>query len=286
MATLERFMQMQQQGISDQQIMQTLKDEGVSPREIMEAASQSKIKSAISNENPMQQENMPHDINDDFQTSREPGMEGSVMNPQDYAGNEQYQQPYPAPTPEQNQSQMPQQEAYPMQDFYPDYQQQYQEYQPQQGVDIETINEIVDQVTEEKTEKLKKQIEPFTKFKEELTVKFENISQRLVKIETTIEELQRSIIRKMGSYGEDIQNISREMHATQESFSKILNPLADNMQELREMKGHHTQHQQSSHQHAHPNESQTHQHQHSKENLPELPQHKGKSKPGFEDFLR
>ena len=45
-----------------------------------------------------------------------------------------------------------------------------------------------------------------------------------------------AIIGKIGDYGKDIQNISKEMHATQDSFSKILNPLADTIRKVDSLK--------------------------------------------------
>ena len=43
MAVLEQVMQMKQQGISDPEIIQYLKDSGISPKEITDALAQSKI---------------------------------------------------------------------------------------------------------------------------------------------------------------------------------------------------------------------------------------------------
>ena len=127
-------------------------------------------------------------------------------------------QEYPAPSPN---DQMP----------------YYDEYQPQQSSDIETINDIAEQIVEEKTATLKNQITNFTRFKDELILEVEKINERLSKIENTFNELQMAILGKIGEYGSDIQNISKEMHATQDSFSKIINPLTDNIRELQKMTG-------------------------------------------------
>jgi hypothetical protein len=55
----------------------------------------------------------------------------------------------------------------------------------------------------------------------------QDIENRLVKVEEIIHELQSSIIRKMGEYGESIQGISKEIRATQDSFAKVINPVLD-----------------------------------------------------------
>ena len=55
----------------------------------------------------------------------------------------------------------------------------------------------------------------------------------MIKLEDIFTQLQISILKKIGEYGSDIKNISNEMVKTQESFSKILNPLTDNIRELK-----------------------------------------------------
>lgn len=76
MAALDRVMELQAQGISDGEIIKKLRDEGVSPNEINDAFSQSKVKQAVSQE--------------EF-----PGMEQSIMEqPQEPAAQEMPQQDY------------------------------------------------------------------------------------------------------------------------------------------------------------------------------------------------
>ena len=101
--------------------------------------------------------------------------------------------------------------------------------QPSQSMDVETMNDIAEQIVEEKTSRLKKEISEFTKFREEMASDFEKLNQRLAKIENVFNELQIAILKKIGEYGEDIKNISKEMSATQDSFSKMINPITDNI---------------------------------------------------------
>ena len=68
MAALEKAMQMKQQGATDVQIIESLKQDGVSPKEIEEAISQSKIKSIINMEN------------------QQPPQEGTIPQPESPAG--------------------------------------------------------------------------------------------------------------------------------------------------------------------------------------------------------
>ena len=48
MSLIEKITQMQKQGITNEEIIKTLQDEGVSPREISEAFEQIAVKSAVS----------------------------------------------------------------------------------------------------------------------------------------------------------------------------------------------------------------------------------------------
>jgi len=253
MATLERVMQMKEQGVPETQIIRDLKDQGITPREINEALSQSKIKSEVNSRPPiarptdaritqtapreidptqMQQSIMPTEEREGISPSQIPGINTSqqmnppmppqTFEPEQQIPSQQYQETFEAP----QEQYLP--EQYPQENYYP-------EYQSPQAADIETINDIAEQIVEEKNAKLKKQISSFTRFKEEISSEIKKINQRLERMENVFNELQVAILGKIGGYGEDIKNIAKEMHATQDSFSKIIDPLTDNMRELQEI---------------------------------------------------
>jgi predicted CopG family antitoxin len=270
MTTLEKVMQMRNQGMSDSQISQSLRQEGVTPKEIDESLSQSKIKMMLEKEN----RGFPSDIpepatpemgmqNSTQQNQGIDSMQKSIM-PSDET-EESYRETYTSQYPEQQtqeeypnfsnreipssykpatspyydeyQSDQAPQEASPS-PYDQSYQQEYYpEYQPQQAVDIETINDIADQIFEEKTEKIKKQISAISSFKDEINPEIEKIKERLEKLEKNFNDLQMAIVGKIGEYGRDIQSISKEMKSTQNSFSKVIDPLVDNIRELKKITG-------------------------------------------------
>jgi prefoldin subunit 5 len=195
---------MKQQGISDSQILASLKEEGVSPREINEALSQLKIKSAVSPqpESDMQPSIMATQMQETQQTPQ----------PQ-----EQYTQTYAQNTDQQ----------YAPQDQYGGQYAQDPNYYAGQPTDLETIRDIARQETEEALKKVRADIENLTKTKTDLKFEVQNLDNRLAKMEAIIQELQTAIIRKMGQYGEAVSSISEELKATQQSFSKVINPLLD-----------------------------------------------------------
>jgi len=233
MALLERIQQMKEAGQNDAQIIRQLKEEGISPREINETISQSRIKSAIS---PSENPGIPQTPEMSQEEEGISSMQPSLMQ----------QAPQQSSYPEQSQQTMPMQQ-YPesqMQEddasyAYPQQTPQYESYEPyyQQEIDTETINEIASQIIDEKISTIKKQISDINRTKTEINFQIQRIENRLNKIETAIESLQASVIRSIGEYGENIRTISREMQKTQDSFKKVLNPLTDQIRDFQEITG-------------------------------------------------
>lgn len=242
MGTLEKIMQLKNQGKTEFQIAEYLKQQGISPEEIDEAFSQSKIKSALSEEDVMLQQSFQA-ASELQKTTGFAQMQPSMMQttsetypePGELQESSQFTQPMqtiPSSFQPSTSPIMPSPEvSQPYQ--YSEY--QYPEYQAQQIGDIETINEIAEQIIYEKTAQLKNQITLLIRFKEEITLEVEKLNERLLKIENILNELQIAILGKIGDYGKDIKNIAKEMHSTQNSFSKILNPLTDNIREMQKI---------------------------------------------------
>ena len=109
----------------------------------------------------------------------------------------------------------------------PEYE-QYQQYQP---AGTEAVTDIAEQIIDERISKLKKEVEGLSQFKTEADAKIKNIDERLEKIEEVIEKLQASILSKIGTYGQNIESINKEMQMMQDSFSKALGPLISKSRE-------------------------------------------------------
>jgi len=217
MALLERISNMKKEGKSGQEIIKTLSEEGISPRQINEAISQSDIKSAVSAE-----ENMQPSI---MQTAEQT----TVGMPSSYEANQDISVPA-APQYAQEEGQQPvEQEQYATPEYTPGYDSSQVSNQgyASPGVDIETIRDIANQIIEESMGKLKEQLSSTGKMKTEINTKIQEIDDRLKKLEDIIQQLQFSIIKKMGDYGEAVSSISKEVRATQDSFSKLINPIID-----------------------------------------------------------
>ena len=249
MGTLEQVMDLKSKGTSDADIISILREQGVSPKAISDALNQAKIKGAVSsgngNEEGMERSILRPDTAEDLPTEGSisdedltPPPQGlpAFMQPRSYvpmhqeAGEEEY---VPQPQSEQGgQYNTP----------YPNYQYQPQEYQPQEYAqqegqeyqpgmmaagDTDTIIEISEQVFAERMKGAVKQIESFSEFKTLSETKIENISNRLARLEFAIDKLQLAILEKVGSYGRGLDNVKKEMEMVQDSFSKIVNKVAE-----------------------------------------------------------
>ena len=218
MATLDRIIELQSSGFSQDQIVQQLQNEGISPKEINESLNQANVKNAIS----------PQEV----QAPQSP----EQQEPQVPQSPEQQGQPeQPAQIPEQPQ-QTP--EIYPPenQEYYQQTPQAYsgQEYYPQTNApDTETISEIVEQVVSEKLEKFQEKTGDIGQFQTNIKEKVSNIDERLKRIENSIDKLQQAVIGKIGEFGESSAMVHKDLENLHGTVSKLMNPLIDNVNEMK-----------------------------------------------------
>ena len=189
MAALEQVTQMQQQGMRDEEIMKTLQEQGVSPKEIDDALNQSRVKNAVAGESDMAPQAR------DAYTPQTQEMEGEYQTPAPSSGGQEY---YPQETGTNYAA----------------------------ATDTDTIIEISGQVFSEKIKKIQNQVEAVNEFKALAEIKIDNLEERLKRIESLIDKLQIEIINKVGSYGKDLKKTRKELDMVQNSFQKMVNPLA------------------------------------------------------------
>lgn len=192
MGLLETIAQMKNQGMMDSEIAESLRQQGVTPKDINDALNQSQIKSAVS---------------------------GEYGEPEDLSGEEYIPTPqYQAQTQEIPESYLPQGQNY--QEYYP--QQGYENYgsaQPYSSTD--SMMDIAGQVFEEKTKKMQKQLDNFEQFKNLAMIQMQNISERLKRLESMSDQLQTAVIEKVGGYGKDLSSLKKEVAMVEDSFTKL-----------------------------------------------------------------
>ena len=219
MGVLEQIMNLKSQGKPEREIIQNLQSQGVSPKEITSAFNQAQVKNEAIN-----QYNNPHD-----------GMQPSIMQ----GGEDQLEEPEP-PTPNDQQKEnfyTPQQEQYvpqmQAQGFQPYPSQGFQNdlYQPAEyessSYSTDTMIDVAEQVFAEKMSLISKQLDTLKELKTLTESRLIHIEERLRQVESVIDNLQLEILKKVGSYGENLQSIKNEMSMMQNSFGKIINPLVE-----------------------------------------------------------
>jgi len=101
--------------------------------------------------------------------------------------------------------------------------QQVAQYPQQQGyATTDNTVEIAEQVFDEKISKFQRETTTLQEFKAIAEVKIENIDNRLKRIEEILNMLQSAVLEKVGSYGNTLESIRKEMSMMQDSFSKTL----------------------------------------------------------------
>lgn len=203
MTTVEEVKKMQLQGIADDQIIQGMREKGVDYREIADALAQSKIKAAVEQPDADPQAYAQNDT-----------MEPSIM-------SQQPEMAAPAPgAGYQNQAPAYAQQAAPQEYAQPtSYQQDYsQSYGPSSDV----TTEIAEQVVAERLGELRKHLEKIADMKTTVESKIEYLDERVKRIERLMDTLQSSVLKKVGDYVTNIEDIKKEMSETQKTFAKLV----------------------------------------------------------------
>ena len=224
MSLVKQVEDLKSAGRSDSQIVSDLRNQGFMPREIEDALSQFQVKSAVSQE---------------YNNSGDSNMQQSIMNsPQPSAPSpSNFSPPVPSPISQSN-SQDYQQQSQPQgsdQGYYDGYSSpvvssdNYPQYSYSQPQGSEAFSEIAEQVFDQKIVKIKSELSKLDDFKSDTDGKLSLLKDRIKRIESIIDSLQDSIIRKIGEYGQNIQDLGNDLRTTQDSFSKVIEPLSRNI---------------------------------------------------------
>lgn len=221
MGVLDQITQMRNQGTPDEEIIQKLQEQGVSPKSINDALSQAEIKQAVGgNENPGDE--------DGLESPPAPEASQIMYTPKT---QEESEQDFYSPQPPQQQNYSPSsqenypQEYYPQQGFQGGFDQGYS--QGGAGFDTSTIIEISEQVFSEKVQKIQKKLDELNEFKTISEAKITHFDERLKRIESMIDKLQIAILEKIGEYGKNLEKTKKEISMVQDSFGKMANKISD-----------------------------------------------------------
>ncbi len=111
---------------------------------------------------------------------------------------------------------------------------QYQ--MPQQtGPDYSDIQALVEEVVEEKWREFIKDVGDISVWKARVGDDLEATKQELLRTQKRLEELQTAVLGKVKDYNQTVLDINTEMKALEKVFGKILEPLTENIKELKKI---------------------------------------------------
>ncbi len=241
-------------GMNEHQVIQKLSEEGFSPVQINDALTQSRLKLQIegqqikpSGEMPMQQQQsfMPSTL-----PTQQPAMPAQqLQQPQQPRSLKELSLPPPpqepkeqeipvpkpqaiAPTPAPPKQQMPKQPYQREEQAYPYAYPTYEEERVQPRVGTEQIEELAEEIVNEKWQEVKGKISDVIEWKTYAERRINSIDERIKRIETNIDRLQAALLSKVNEYGSGIKNLGAEMTSIETTLGKVLSPLIDNVREL------------------------------------------------------
>jgi hypothetical protein len=211
MALFEDVIRMYQSGMTDADIVQRLTIQGYSPRQISDSINQARVKQSAS---PGPEQMTP-----------------SILEEQQVPAPMPAPSPYQVPSPQMPMpTQMPSRQPSQPESYYP-YQYPTYEQQPQK-METEDIEEIAEEIVDEKWQEVKSKISDVIDWKTYAEKRIIAVEDRLKRIESSFDRIQVSLLGKVQEYGQNIRDISAEMGSMQNAFGKVLSPLVDNVKEL------------------------------------------------------
>lgn len=207
---IREVLDLARQGYNDSTIIKMLKEQGYSPGQINDAFNQAKIKAAAETGQEMEPSIMTTGETEAPSPSPSPsGYEYSAYETAE--GGEQSEQ---APLEEYN---------YPQATQFPTY-----ESRPS----TEVIEEIAEEIINEKWRDFKTRAGDFGSMARVFEQRLKSLAIRMKKQEDMIDKIQNSVMLRVRDYGVELKNLRAEIRALELAFSKILEPLVNNIRKL------------------------------------------------------
>jgi hypothetical protein len=212
---IREVLQLARQGYNDSSIIKKLKEEGYTPRQINDAFNQAKIKAAADTE--------------------EEKMEPSIMT----SGEEEVMAPTPAPSSGYEYTgyetgaggEMPAEQA-PLEEYNYPQATQFPTYESRPSTEV--IEELAEEIINEKWRDFKTRAGDFGALSKIFEKRLKSLALRMKKQEDMIDRIQSSVLLRVRDYGAELKNLRAEIRALELAFSKILEPLVNNIRKLEE----------------------------------------------------
>ncbi|MBU2522735.1 MAG: hypothetical protein KKE23_00395 [Nanoarchaeota archaeon] len=231
---VEDVLKMTNAGMNDAEIIRRLTDEGFSPVQISDALNQAKIKQEIAPAGIQQPPQNQQPVVQQPMAPLPPPM--PPVQAQSQIPRPSAQIPRPTAVPPQMSSQTKpaslEEQAYPYPYTYPSYPTYPQSDVAPQKIDTEAIEEIAEEIVNEKWLEIKGKISDVIEWKNYAEKRIDSIDERLKRLEVSFDRLQAALLSKVQEYGRDIKDLGSEIGSLENAFGKILNPLVENVKAL------------------------------------------------------
>jgi len=198
---IDKVLQMRQQGMSNNQIIQTLQGQGFDSNLIFDALNQADIKGGVESSPVGQNDFSADDLQNPARIPPDspPNPIGvRAPDPMDVA-------PMQAPPPMD---------------------------MPSQGGSLERIEEIAEAIIDEKWNEIVNSVNKIIDWKDRTEGKITRIEQMLVDIKQEFDNLTKGVLGKIGEYDQNLTNIGAEIKAMDKVFQKVLPSLTENVHAL------------------------------------------------------
>jgi prefoldin subunit 5 len=223
----DKVVMMRRQGLSNNQIIQTLQQENFDSTAIFDAMNQADLKGGVemssqnnihggapSNEGaPKMGGNEGHMPPQQSNPSANPGM-GSNSGPNPMGGSPGPMGP-PRQAPAMNQGPVGMNA-----DMSSD------------GPALERIEELAEAIIDEKWNDIVKSINKIADWKERTESKITKMEQQMTDLKKNFDQLHQGVLGKIGDYDKNLMNISTEIKAMDKVFQKVLPVMTENVNEL------------------------------------------------------
>ncbi len=98
--------------------------------------------------------------------------------------------------------------------------------------ELERIEELVEAIIDEKWNEIVKSINKIADWKERTESKITKLEQQMEDLKASFEQLHQGILGKIGEYDKNLVNISAEIKAMDKVFQKVLPVMTENVNEL------------------------------------------------------
>ncbi|MBT4823610.1 hypothetical protein HN695_06255 [Candidatus Woesearchaeota archaeon] len=206
----DRVIAMRQHGLSNNQIIQALQNEGHNSTEILDAINQADLKGGV--EMSPNQSGQPVPAQMPGQPSQPPQQPPGASPAQGPGPMSPPGQPLPpgfgSPAPAMGQEAR------------------------EEGPALERIEELAEAIIDEKWNEIVKSINKIAEWKERTDAKITQMEQKFEDLKHNFDTLHKGVLGKIGDYDSTLTNISSEIKAMDKVFQKVLPVMTENVNEL------------------------------------------------------